>query len=367
MRRSDSSGSQGGATTYSYHVIYEFVVGGRVHTEMNNVDSYGRLQKGDNITVYYLTRFFPPQSAIDRNPRELSGPLREMLEAIPDELQETGVRTDGTVLDVIRRGTELGPVYGVVFRFWDHEEKPWKNIVWLTEQPGLTVGSRAPVVYLRERPKESALALPESSAKSKVETDYSETDYYGRPLPEPKPLTPAVSLSVEEEPIDPEIASMEPVLEPVSGSLESFSLDAGPETAEESIEEASPEPDHLSAAVLPEIPTPDPERQPVAPAAVEVQDSEERELVAAALQSMETVSRPPVSAERTPSPSDALVAEGIALMGEGKIREASECFTKAIAQDQENRAAREGRADAHDQMGRRASAAGDRRRAAAIK
>jgi len=66
------------------------------------------------------------------------------------------------------------------------------------------------------------------------------------------------------------------------------------------------------------------------------------------------------------SPAAGLTEQGRELLDQGKAREAVDLFTKAIAQDPVFKQAWESRAAAYDQLGRRASAAGDRRRATVI-
>ena len=62
----------------------------------------------------------------------------------------------------------------------------------------------------------------------------------------------------------------------------------------------------------------------------------------------------------------ALTEEGKSLLDQGKARQAVDYFTRAIARDRSYKQAWLFRADAYDQLGRRASASGDRRQAATI-
>ena len=70
----------------------------------------------------------------------------------------------------------------------------------------------------------------------------------------------------------------------------------------------------------------------------------------------------------TPQQSEAvtLTEEGLGLLNEGKFRVAVDYFSRAIARDRSYKQAWLSRADAYDGLGRRASAAADRRQAATI-
>ena len=61
-----------------------------------------------------------------------------------------------------------------------------------------------------------------------------------------------------------------------------------------------------------------------------------------------------------------LVEQGVILLELGKPRESIDYFSKAIAEDSGYKQAWLRRAEAYDQLGRRASANADRRRAEAI-
>lgn len=131
------------------------------------------------------------------------------------------------------------------------------------------------------------------------------------------------------------------------------------------IEEPFPEADTESVTVLPDDLFPEPVTgHPLVPA-IESGVVDEPATVAAVPRTGEPARVEPTH-YRAESPAEAFVAQGIGFLDEKKAREASECFTKAIALDPSNRTALARRADAYDQMGRRASASGDRRRAAAI-
>ena len=61
-----------------------------------------------------------------------------------------------------------------------------------------------------------------------------------------------------------------------------------------------------------------------------------------------------------------LTEEGLSLFDQGKVREAVDYFTKAIARDRGYKQAWLFRAESYDRLGRRASAAADRRQPATI-
>ena len=83
---------------------------------------------------------------------------------------------------------------------------------------------------------------------------------------------------------------------------------------------------------------------------------------------------PQPSAQETPqvaiwpekSEAATLTEEGLSILHEGKFRVAVDYFTKAIARDRSYKQAWLSRAQAYDRLGRRASAAADRRQAATI-
>ncbi len=87
----------------------------------------------------------------------------------------------------------------------------------------------------------------------------------------------------------------------------------------------------------------------------------------------EAPSREP-SAEETPEVATApekseaatLTEEGLSLLDQGKVREAVDYFTRAIARDRSYKQAWLSRAESYDRLGRRASAAADRRQAITI-
>ena len=80
--------------------------------------------------------------------------------------------------------------------------------------------------------------------------------------------------------------------------------------------------------------------------------------------SAEETPREAMTAEKSEAAS--LTQEGLSLLREGKFRVAVDYFSRAIARDRGYKQAWLSRAEAYDGLGRRASAAGDRRQAATI-
>ena len=59
-------------TVYTHHVTYRFDANGGTHSGEKKVGSLRNLAKGSPITVYYLPDTYPPNSAIDWEPRAVA-------------------------------------------------------------------------------------------------------------------------------------------------------------------------------------------------------------------------------------------------------------------------------------------------------
>ena len=63
-------------TYYTHSVSYDFEVDARTHTASKNVGALGDLKRGVPIRVYYLPGTYPPDSALDTEPRALGRAIK---------------------------------------------------------------------------------------------------------------------------------------------------------------------------------------------------------------------------------------------------------------------------------------------------
>ena len=148
----------------TYFVTYEFNVDGRSHTREQKVKSLLGCRRDMPIVVYYLPENYPPKSAIDRKPQELSGRQRVNEEASPSMFRDNGVDTTATVLGIRnQRSPDADGYCGISYEFTDARGATWRNTTWVSDPLDVAVGSTRPLRYLPDRPDKNTLSLTDES------------------------------------------------------------------------------------------------------------------------------------------------------------------------------------------------------------